>query len=230
MARPSSPGAWATALTGGLLAVAILAYGLQAAGRRSPDSQVAGRLDASEPITYFVADGLAESGFREGDRALAVWALEAWGRLADPPVRLMAGPEATAMVRVYWVPAGAGLYGEMRPRTVDGRPAADIFVHPDTDGLGAEIAQRARLDPLFRDTVVYLTCVHELGHAFGLPHTSAFADIMYSFQYGGDFAAYFMRFREKLGIWEDIERASPFSAGDARAFEALYDDAGSTGR
>ena len=180
------------------------------------------RLDRSGPITYFIAEGSAESGFKEGDRTLAEWALEAWGRQADPPVAMVPGPEETATIRVYWVAAGAGLYGEMRARLVEGRRAADVFVHPDTDGLGPDIAQTARLDPLFRDTVVYLTCVHELGHAFGLGHTNAFADIMYSFQYGGDFVAYFMRFRDQLGGWDDIEHASPFSPVDGVIFRYLY--------
>ena len=181
------------------------------------------RLDTSEPITYFIAQGPAESGFKESDRALAEWALEAWGEQASPPLEMAPGPAESATIRVYWVPAGAsGSYGEMHGRRVDGRLAADVFVRPDTDNLGPDIGGRARSDPLFRDTVVYLTCVHELGHALGLRHTDAFADIMYSFQYGGDFGDYFMRFREQFESREEIPQASPFSTADTEALRALY--------
>ena len=155
-------------------------------------------MDVSGPLTYFIAEGSPDSGFKDGDRTLAQWALEAWGRQADPPLDLVPGPEASATIRIYWV----------------------------ADGLGPDIASRARLDPLFRDAVVYLTCVHELGHAFGLPHTSAFADIMYSFQYGGDIGAYFMRFREKVEEWDDIRQASPFSDADGGALRSLYGQPG----
>ena len=142
----------------------------------------ADRIDVSEPVTYFIAEGSASSGFRDGDRMLAQWALEAWARQLESPVRLVRAPEETATIRIYWASPEDGLYGEMRERRVGGRFAADVFVHPDTEALGREIDRHARLDGLFRETVVYLTCVHELGHAFGLPHTAAFADIMYSFQ------------------------------------------------
>jgi predicted Zn-dependent protease len=67
---------------------------------------------------------------------------------------------------------------------------------------------------MMRDTIVYLTCLHESGHALGLRHTREFADIMYNFQFGGDIAEYFGRYRRKLTTREDIRTNSGMSPAD----------------
>jgi len=77
-------------------------------------------------------------------------------------------------------------------------------------------------DALLRDAIVYLTCLHETGHALGLAHTAAFADIMYSFQYGGDIPEYFGRYRRLLTSRKDIRKHSGMSADDRRRLVELY--------
>ncbi len=181
-----------------------------------------GPLDTSGRITYFIAEGVAGSQFRTADRDLATWALRAWERSANGALRLDSGQESSALLRVYWVPASFGLYGEMRPLIVDGRRGAAVFIRPDTGALGQEIAQRSREDPLFRDTVVYLTCLHELGHALGLNHTSEFADVMYFFGFGGDVSRFFGRYRDELRSRNDIANISGLSVGDLTQLRALY--------
>jgi predicted Zn-dependent protease len=80
-----------------------------------------------------------------------------------------------------------------------------------------------RQDPLLRDTIVYLTCLHETGHALGLQHTAAFADIMYSFQYGGDIPEYFGRYRRLLLARGDIRKHAGMSADDRKRIAQMYE-------
>jgi hypothetical protein len=179
-------------------------------------------LDASGRVTFFIAPGQPGSRYVDSDRELAVWALQAWSRAVDGRLRFEAAPEKDALVQVHWVPADAGQYGEMRPLLVNGRPGAAVYIRPDTSALGPDIATLAREDPLFRETVVYLTCLHELGHALGLSHTAQFADIMYFFGFGGDIPGFFMRYRKQIATRGDIAKVSGLSAGDIAAVRRLY--------
>ena len=179
-------------------------------------------LDLSVPITFFIADGAGRTGYQAGDRDLAKWALDDWQRASGVPLRLTAAPEAAALIRVYWADPADGQYGEMRPILVGGRRGAAVFIRPATTGLGADVARQATLDPLFRDTVVYLTCVHELGHALGLDHTDDYRDIMYAFGFGGDLVEYFARYRRQLTSRSDIARVSVPSASDLARLREVY--------
>jgi hypothetical protein len=182
-----------------------------------------GPLDDDGVVTYFIAAPLQEAEARPADAELALWALEAWQRAAGSVLKFVrASSEDEALVRLYWVPAAGGQYGEMRPLDVRGRRGAAVYIRPDTAALGEQIATRARLDALFRDTVVYLTCLHELGHALGLAHTADFEDVMYFFGFGGDIGEFFGRYRRTLRERGDIRGSSGLSAGDLAQLEALY--------
>ena len=160
--------------------------------------------------------------YRPADRQLAQWALDAWQRAAGSALQLTPSPEASARVRLYWAGPQSGQYGEMRSLQVNGQVGAAVYIRPDTMSLGPDIHALATSDSLFRDTVVYLTCVHELGHAFGLAHTADFRDIMYSFQYGGDIAEYFSRYRRQLKSRDDIAVVSGMSEADHATVRMLY--------
>jgi hypothetical protein len=118
---------------------------------------------------------------------------------------LRAKDKEHALIRLYWATPEQGMYGEARPILVDGQKGAEVYVRPAPLSTG---------DKLLRDAIVYLTCLHETGHALGLPHTAVFDDIMYSFQYGGDIPEYFARYRRKLTTREDIRKNSGLSEAD----------------
>jgi hypothetical protein len=218
--RPSlRDGRWWTEAARALIALSLaLAWCAEiAAQARGPRA-----LDASGPIGTFIAGGDRRESYRPADRQLAQWALDAWQRAAGPVLRLTPAPEVSARVRLYWAGPQSGQYGEMRSLQVDGRLGAAVYIRPDTTSLGPDIHSLATADPLFRDTVVYLTCVHELGHAFGLQHTANFPDIMYSFQYGGDIVEYFSRYRRQLKSRDDIAQVAGMSEADIAKVRTLY--------
>jgi hypothetical protein len=188
----------------------------------SRQSAVDGATAPAEGIPYFVADGTGRTGYRAGDRELATWALAAWQRSAASTLRFEPAPENKALLRVYWADPADGQYGEMVPFTIGEQRGAALYIRPDTAALGPEIARHTRVDSLLRDSIVYLTCLHELGHALGLRHTDAFAEIMYSFQFGGDLVEYFMRYRRQLRSRADIAAVSGLARSDIEHLRALY--------
>lgn len=195
------------------LAVVTLAI-WQAAAQPAEPTEISYWVDPCPPV---------ESACRAADRELAEWAIQAWESAGKGAIRVSkAASREKALLRFRWVTQKEGLYGEARPILVNGRRGAELFIRPEMDGLGEEIAAAASKDELLRDAIVYLTCLHESGHGLGLPHTSRFEDIMYSFGYGGDIREYFGRYRRKLGSREDIRKHSGMSDGDAAALRRLH--------
>jgi hypothetical protein len=151
---------------------------------------------------------------QSGDGQLAQWAFEAWQRESNGGLKFAKADTAEhARIRLHWVNANSGLYGETEPTVINGQRGANIYVVPSAANPA---------DPLMRDAVVYLTCLHESGHALGLAHTREFADIMYSFTYGGDIAAYFQRYRDLIHARPDIAMHAGVSDHDRAVLRALY--------
>ena len=143
----------------------------------------------------------SEKGCKSADPDLAQWAMEAWQAASGGKLNVeRTTDKSRAIIKIYWVSGRTGLFGETR--------GGDVFVRPDP-GEG-----------LTREATVYLTCLHETGHAPGLSHTANFDDIMYNFQYGGDISEYFARYVRKLVRREDIRRFTGISRNDQKRLAA----------
>ena len=176
-----------------LLAFCLLALGLRAGPLK---------------YTYWVQPCTDPSSLcQPDDPQLAQWAFEAWQKASGGELEFTRVKERDqARIRLYWASAEQGMYGETRPMPFEGHLGAEVYVRPSPLPVNG--------DRLLRDTIVYLTCLHESGHALGLAHSSNFDDIMYSFAYGGDIDEYFGRFRRKLAMRDDIRKFTGISAED----------------
>ena len=183
-------------------------------------------MPAAQVYHYWIepcaADAAAHSACDKADPELARWALEAWQKAAGELQFLPAPSEDDARVRFYWLGSKPQLYGDTQTGFLNGKRVWIIEVQPDLSQFGPRIAAAGAKDRLFRDTVVYLTCLHEIGHVLALPHTADFADIMYSFQYGGDIFEYFNRYRRTLGARLDIRKHAGLSEADRLRVSRLY--------
>src|SRR6516164_5978026 len=126
------------------------------------------RLDTHAALTYFVEDGRGVPGYLDSDRQLAVFALDAWSRESGGKLKFAESKSReAALVRFRWISPNEGLFGETQRIMVNGKPGAIVNVMPQVAVQDESLAGRAAQDALLRETVVYLTCVHELGHAIG---------------------------------------------------------------
>jgi hypothetical protein len=170
----------------------------------------------AKDLPYYIAPctkAEAASGCVPGDDELSIYALEAWQQASAGKLKLhRVDDPLAARIHVIWASQFGGLYGEAEPVTINGKPGVRLAIRP----VGRNVK-----DPLLRDVMVYLTVLHEAGHGLGLRHTREFEDIMYSFQFGGDLAEYFQRYRRKLTSRADFPKHSAISPADLAQLKAI---------
>jgi hypothetical protein len=145
------------------------------------------------------------------EKAMRTWTTAAAGRFMLERIA-----DEGAPVRVHFMSADYR-YGVTAPR-----------VNPQSGHIEkAEVAVAADAgrDSLERRIIVYLTALHELGHALGLEHTDDITSIMYLFRLPGDGDRFFGTYRQRLKSADDIGTAiaTGLSADDVAALRKLYD-------
>jgi hypothetical protein len=149
--------------------------------------------------------------------ALVEKAMKTWTAAADGRFTLVKAWESTAPVRLHFMSADYR-YGVTAPRV---NPETGLIVKAEV-----AVASDAGRDALERQIIVYLTALHEIGHALGMEHTADITTIMYLFREPGDGDKFFGAYRRKLKSADDIGSASAsgLSPDDVVTLRALYDD------
>jgi hypothetical protein len=146
------------------------------------------------------------------ERAMRTWTRAADGRFT---LEKMATTNDAA-VRVHFMAADYR-YGVTSPR-VDRQTG--LIVRAEV-----AVAADAGRTPLERSIIVYLTALHEIGHALGLDHTTDITSIMYLFREPGDGERFFGAYAKHLGGVDDIgsDHATGLSPDDVATLRSLYD-------
>jgi hypothetical protein len=144
------------------------------------------------------------------ERAMKTWTDASGGRL----ILARAARREDAAIRIFFARSDT-TYGEAAPR-VDRATGlitqADVSINADApDGLDGRI-------------VIYLTALHEIGHAIGLAHSDTFSAIMYRFRRPDDGERYFGAYRRQIRGVDDVgsPHATGLDAEDVAALRGLY--------
>ncbi|MEZ5362655.1 MAG: hypothetical protein R2748_10060 [Bryobacterales bacterium] len=170
----------------------------------------------SGPIPYFI-DEPAPIG-RPHDRWLAERALQAWDHALEGWLCMTPAKATDAAIRIYWGMTGDRL-GLIQAIEVGPYRGAEVYVDAQPQAFDPQLGELCRRDPLFRDAVVYVTLLHETGHALGLDHTINMADAMY---FGGDYVGFYKAYRAQIESLDDIRRRPGLSEEDLLRIRAQY--------